>query len=390
MARLRRYRSKPLPEAVKVEIRRLLLAGMRWRDICDEVDVSQQTIAVVLRQAGGMPSRRIGRSPGQLSLVEREEISRGLIAGDSYAAIARRLGRSTSTVSREVKENEGRQRYRAWAADRRADDRACRPKPTKLSQSPGLVAYVENGLELHWSPEQISSRIIDEFPDDPEMRVSPETIYQELFVQGRGSLRKELAKCLRSGRARRRPRTRRNGGEGKIIDKVMISERPAEVEDRAVPGHWEGDLIVGKDGRSAIGTLVERSTRFVMLLHLDGDHSAETVRDAMAAKILTLHEALRRSITWDQGTEMAQHAQFTIDTGVQIYFCDPHAPWQRGSNENTNGLLRQYFPKGTDLSIYTEAELDAVADQLNGRPRKTLNWKTPSETLNQTLVALAA
>jgi IS30 family transposase len=228
-----------LPEVVKVEIRRLLLAGMRWRDICEEVDVSQQTISRVLKQAGGMPSRRIGRCPSQLSLVEREEISRGLIADDSYAAIARRLGRPTSTVSREVNQNEGRQRYRAWAADRRADDRACRPKPTKLSQSPALVAYVENGLELYWSPEQISSRIIDEFPDDPEMRVSPETIYQELFVQGRGSLRKELAKCLRSGRARRRPRTRRNGGEGKIIDKVMISERPAEADDRAVPGHWE-------------------------------------------------------------------------------------------------------------------------------------------------------
>ena len=337
-----------------------------------------------------MPPRRIGRSSSQLSLAEREEISRGLIAGKSFCAIARRLARSTSTVSREVKENGGRQRYRAWAADRRADVRACRPKTTKLSQSPGLVAYVENGLELRWSPEQISSRIIDEFPDDPDMRVSPETIYKELFVQGRGSLRKELAKCLRSGRARRRPRTRRNGGEGKIIDKVMISERPAEAEDRAVPGHWEGDLILGKDGRSAIGTLVERSTRFVMLLRLDGDHSAGTVRDAMAAKIVTLHEALRRSITWDQGTEMAQHAQFTIDTGVQIYFCDPHSPWQRGTNENTNGLLRQYFPKGIDLSIYTDAELDAVADQLNGRPRKTLNWKTPSETLNETLVALAA
>ena len=227
---------------------------------------------------------------------------------------------------RVVSENGGRQRYRGWAADRRADVRACRPKTTKLSQSPGLVAYVENGLELRWSPEQISRRIIDEFGDDPDMRVSPETIYKELFVQGRGSLRKELAKCLRSGRARRRPRTRRNGGEGKIVDKVMISERPAEAEDRAVPGHWEGDLILGKDGRSAIGTLVERSTRFVMLLRLEGDHSAGTVRDAMAAKIVTLHEALRRSITWDQGTEMAQHAQFTIDTGVQIYFCDPHSP----------------------------------------------------------------
>ena len=390
MARLRRYRSKPLPEAVKVAIRRLLLDGRRWRVICEELDVSQQTISRVLKQAGGMPSRRVGRCPGQLSLAEREEISRWLKSAESFAAIARGLARSTSTVSREVKENGGRARYRAWAADRRADGRAVRPKPTKLSRSPGLVAYVENGLELEWSPEQISNRVIDEFPDDPEMRVSPETIYKELFVQGRGSLRKELATCLRSGRARRRPRTRRNGGDGKIIDKVMISERPAEVEDRAVPGHWEGDLIIGKNGKSAIGTLVERSTRFVMLLHLDGDRSAETVREAMAAKIATLPEALRRSITWDQGIEMAQHARFTVDSGVQIYFCDPHAPWQRGTNENTNGLLRQYFPKGTDLSKFTEADLDAVADRLNGRPRKTLRWQTPAETLNETIVALTA
>lgn len=388
MARLRRYRCRPLPEEVKAEIRRLLLEGVRWREICEIVDVSQQTINQVLVQAGGMPSRRVGRSRGQLSLAEREEIMCGLRGGVSLREIARRLGRASTTVSREVKENGGRDGYRAWAADRQAGERAGRDKPTKLSQNPGLVAYVENALEQHWSPEQISRRIVEDFPHDLEMRVSHETIYKELYVQGRGSLRKELTKCLRSGRARRRGRVHRSGNDnGRIVDKVMISERPAEVEDRAVPGHWEGDLVVGKQGRSAFGTLVERSSRFVMLLHLQGDHSAETVREAMAAKIGTLPDALARSVTWDQGTEMAQHARFTVDTGVQIYFCDPHAPWQRGTNENTNGLLRQYFPKGTDLSVYNQAELDAVADQLNGRPRKTLGWKTPAEALDAALLA---
>ena len=227
---------------------------------------------------------------------------------------------------------------------------------------------------------QISAQLRLEFPDDPMMRVSPETIYQSLYVQGRGALRKELAACLRTGRAIRRNRSRidKRGG---IPDKVMISERPAEVEDRAVPGHWEGDLIIGKDNKSAVGTLVERSTRYVMLLHLPNDHGAETVRNAMAAKVKTLPEHLMRSITWDQGIEMTQHRQFSIDTGVAIYFCNPHAPWQRGSNENTNGLLRQWMPKGTDLSILTEEELDTIAYKLNNRPRQTLGWMKPSRAL---------
>jgi IS30 family transposase len=227
---------------------------------------------------------------------------------------------------------------------------------------------------------QIATQLRIEFPDDPMMWVSPETIYQSLYVQGRGALRKELAACLRTGRAIRRNRSRINHA-GKIADKVMISQRPAEVEDRAVPGHWEGDLIVGKGNKSAVGTLVERSTRYVMLLHLPGDHSAETVRDAMTAKIKTLPEHLFRSITWDQGTEMAQHRQFSIDTGVAVYFCDPHSPWQRGSNENTNGLLRQWMPKGTDLSVHSEADLDTIAYKLNNRPRQTLGWMKPSQRL---------
>ncbi len=260
-----------------------------------------------------------------------------------------------------------------------------------LGANPRLAAYVIAQLEKLWSPEQIARRLIEEFPDDAEMRVSHETIYQSLYVQGRGVLRKELASCLRTGRAIRRRRDQRNGnGPGKIPGMVNISERPAEVQDRAVPGHWEGDLIIGAGGRSAIGTLVERTTRFVMLLHLPNGHSAAEVNTAMAAKIAELPTALVRSITWDQGSELSRHHQFSIDTGVNVYFCDPHSPWQRGSNENTNGLLRQYFPKSTDLNVHDAARLDAVADQLNSRPRKTLNWKTPAETLANLLDAIAA
>jgi transposase, IS30 family len=241
-------------------------------------------------------------------------------------------------------------------------------------------------LQRLWSPEQIADRLRAEFPDRPEMRVSHETIYRSLFVQGRGELRRELTRCLRTGRTARRVRGRTDG-RGHITGMVMISDRPAEVADRAVPGHWEGDLILGRGGRSAIGTLVERSTRFVMLLHLPDGRSAENVREAMTAAITTLPAALRRSITWDQGSEMHQHARFSVDTGVPVYFCDPHTPWQRGSNENTNGLLRQYFPKGTDLSVHDAAALQAAADSLNGRPRKTLGSMTPSEKLNEVIVA---
>ena len=303
--------------------------------------------------------------------------------------IAGGVGRAPSTVSREVNANGGREHYAGWRAHRRASDLARRPKVAKLAGCARLRAQVETWLvEELWSPAQISAQLRIEFPDDPMMRVSPETIYQSLYVQGRGALRKELTACLRTGRAIRRNRSRLER-RSRIPDMVMISERPAEVDDRAVPGHWEGDLIIGKDNRSAVGTLVERSTRYVMLLHLDGDHTAETVRNAMTAKIKTLPEHLTRSITWDQGTEMAHHAAFSVDTGVAVYFCDPHSPWQRGSNENTNGLLRQWMPKGTDLSVHTEAALDAIAYKLNNRPRQTLGWMKPSHALAQLIAPTA-
>jgi IS30 family transposase len=348
-------------------------------------------VRTVMREAGGMTRRVVWEpSPARLSAAEREQIRGGLDAGESFRTIATRLGRAASTVSREVNSNGGRAGYAGWRADRQACDRARRPKTAKLAGCGRLRAQVEEWLsELLWSPVQISARLRVEFPNDPMMRVSPETIYQSLYVQGRGALRKELAVCLRTGRAMRRNRSRLDDNRGRIAGMVMISERPAEIEDRAVPGHWEGDLIIGKNGRSAVGTLVERSTRYVMLLHLPGDHTAETVRQAMTAKVQTLPEQLMRSITWDQGKEMAQHARFTIDTGVDIYFCDPHSPWQRGSNENTNGLLRQFMPKGTNLAAHTEADLDTFADKLNNRPRQTLNWMKPSEALDQ-LVAHTA
>ncbi len=344
-----------------------------------------------------MPTLDLAEPAGRyLSLAEREEIAVGLAAREGVRSIARRLGRSPSTVSREVRRNcpdngHGgllRDRYRATAAQARADRRARRPKTSKLVAHPPLREFVQarlGGAE-RWSPEQIARRLRVDFPDDERMRVCHETIYQAIYVQGRGALRRELAACLRTGRALRRPHRRPDARRGRIKDMVLISERPAEVADRAVPGHWEGDLIVGKDGRSAIGTLVERRTRFVLLLHL-ADQTAPTVRDAIAATITTLPAALRRSLTWDQGSELAEHAQLRIDTGLDVYFCDPHSPWQRGTNENTNGLLRQYFPKGTDLSVHGPDHLAEVAAGLNGRPRKTLDWHTPAEALTQLLSA---
>jgi len=276
--------------------------------------------------------------------------------------------------------NGGRQRYRAWRAEAGAAHRGRRPRLAKLARNARLRHTIERLLEAHWSPQQIAQRLRHDHPDDQEMRVSHETIYQSLFVQGRGALRTELSRCLRSGRVRRRPRGRIPQG-GRLTDMVFISERPAEIEDRAVPGHWEGDLLIGTANRSAIGTLVERQTRYVLLVALPGGRSAEHVRTALASRIMTLPEELRRSLTWDRGKEMAEHVRFTVDTGVQVYFCDPRSPWQRGSNENTNGLLRQYFPKGTDLSVHDQAHLDAVARELNGRPRQTLGWLKPSEAL---------
>ena len=374
-----------------------------------------------------------------LSFVEREEIA--LLRAQKFGVreIARRVGRAPSTVSRELRRNAGTRSgsltYRASTAQWHADRRGRRPKPARLAVNGELRRYVQDRLSggvqrpdgvpipgprvewkgrrhgprkdrrwaTSWSPQQISHRLCLDFPDDESMRISHEAIYQSLYVQGRGALRQELTACLRTGRALRVPRARARRGKRFVAEEIMISERPAEASDRAVPGHWEGDLIIGLDS-SAIGTLVERSSRFTMLLHLppidghglrvkDGPalagHGAGAVRDAIADTITTLPEQLRRSLTWDQGTEMAQHAQLRIDTGLPVYFCDPRSPWQRGTNENTNGLLRQYFPKGTDLTRHTASDLAAVAATLNGRPRKTLGWRTPAEMLNEYLSTAA-
>ena len=320
----------------------------------------------------------------RLSFAEREEISRGIAPGVSLRCIARRLGRAPSTVSREVAANGGRTRYRAAVAHRASRRRAHRPKPAKLVTSPRLRGVVEEKLELWWSPLQISRWLVVAYPDDEEMRVSHETIYQSLFIQGKGALRRELSRCLRTGRAVRRPQGRPKSTKGQIRDMVMISERPAAVEDRAVPGHWEGDLIMGKN-KTAIGTLVERWSRYVMLFGLPDGNTADAVRVALEATVQRLPDHLWESLTWDQGKEMAEHSQFTVATGVQVYFCDPKSPWQRGTNENTNGLLRQYFPKGTDLSIHSQHDLDQAAYSLNTRPRQTLEWMTPSDKLAEAL-----
>jgi len=360
-------------------------AGCPQRQILVELGTSYQSIRAVVRDLGTFrPFLEWAPAPGRLTLDEREDIGAGLVEGMSLAGIARRLGRTTSTISREVQVNGGREAYRPSKAHRGAYDRARRPKPRRLD-SPVLEGVVIEGLEQWWSPEQIARRLRVEHPDDPMMWVSHETIYQSIYVQGRGELRRELARCLRTGRAERRPQGRLER-RGQIPGAVSISERPAEAEDRAVPGHWEGDLIVGKDSRSAIATLVERTTRYVILAKVD-DQTAATVRDAITAQITRLPDHLRRSLTWDRGKEMSQHAQFSVDTGIDVYFCDPHSPWQRGSNENTNGLLRQYFPKGTDLSVHSQDDLDAAAHSLNNRPRETLGWYKPSEKLTELLVA---
>jgi IS30 family transposase len=369
------------------------------------------------REAGGVKPHlskptSSGRRP-RLSLEERIEIQAGVHADESLRSIGRRLGRQPSTIKREIDTNtelrtrknadksgyrrkyafgarqsggSAKVQYRAMSAHDRSADRARRPKLRNMAKNDTLHREVQSRLELRHSPAQIAKRLRIDFPDDPEMWVSHEAIYQAIYVQGRGSLRRELHRCLRTKRAVRRsqhqPATRR----GRIPNMINISERPAEAADRAVPGHWEGDLILGATASgSAIGTLVERSTRFVMLLHLPNDHTAESVQNAIVEKITQLPEHLRRSLTWDQGSEMANHQAIAAAADLDIYFCDPHSPWQRGSNENTNGLLRQYFPKGTDLSVYGEHYLDYVAAELNGRPRHTLTWRTPAEALTELL-----
>ena len=364
----------------QLEIRRRVASGEAIGSVAAGLGRTKRTIRQVMARAGSIPPRATVRSPLRLSVAEREEISRGLRAGESFRRIALRLGRRTSTVSREVGANGGRRRYRAHLAETRAANRARRPRRARLARNRRLRLIVERLLELRWSPQQIAWQLRQDHPDEPEMWVSHETIYQSLFVQGRGALRAELTRCLRTGRARRRPAGRARSF-GTIADMVLLSERPAEVEDRAVPGHWEGDLIIGRANRSAIGTLVERQTRFLLLVALPHGRTAEAVRAALAERILSLPAELRRSLTWDRGKEMSEHVRFTVETGVQVYFCDPHSPWQRGSNENTNGLVRQYFPKGTDLSVHSQAHLDAVARELNGRPRQTLGWMKPSEAL---------
>ena len=416
--------------------------GLSSEDAAAEAGVSPAVGVRWFREGGGMPTVTLAPVSGRyLSFAEREEIAILRACGAGVREIARQICRSPSTISRELRRNAatrgGGLDYRASTAQWHADVRARRPKPAKLAVNLELRRYVQDRLSgavqrpdgitvdgpqvpwkgrrhgrrkdrrwaRSWSPEQISGRLHLDFPDDASMRVSHEAIYQSLYVQGRGALRRELTACLRTGRALRVPRARVRGrGKNFVTDEVMISKRPAEAEDRAVPGHWEGDLILGLDS-SAIGTLVERSSRFTMLLYLppldgrDGPrvkngppltgHGAEAVRDAIADAITRLPDQLWRSLTWDQGAEMAQHAQLRIDTGLEVYFCDPRSPWQRGSNENTNGLLRQYFPKGTDLARHSADDLAAVAAALNTRPRKTLGWRTPAEVLNEHLQAAA-
>lgn len=367
---------------------RLKAQGLSLAEIGRQVGCTGPMVGLMVRAGKfrtGLPDEWKPRA-GRLTIRDREQILVGLHRGAPLAAIARSLSRPTSTISREIAANGGRDGYAAWRAHQRARARARRPKPFKLQRGP-LLREVARGLTGLWSPQQVSRRLRLDYPDDPQMRVSHETIYQSLYVQGRGELRRELARCLRSGRTQRRARGAVDA-RGRIPGMVMLSERPPQAEDRAVPGHWEGDILLGEGGRSAVGTLVERMTRYTMLLYLR-NRSAVAVEAAMRRAVQTLPAELRRTITWDQGAEMATHAEFTIATGIPIYFCDPHAPWQRGSNENTNGLLRQYLPKGTNLSTISSNELRRIQRSLNGRPRRTLGYRTPYEKMSE-LVALTA
>ena len=374
-----------LTEQEKVRIAELSASGLPSRLIGKQIGRHHRTVWGYISRSRRKPLAPRSRSPLRLSLLEREEISRGAARGESLRAIARRIGRAPSTVSREIARNGGRRRYRACRADGAAWDHARRPKAAKLARCPQLRAVVEAKLTLRWSPQQIAGWLPRAFPDDAEMRVSHETIYLSLFVQARGALRKELTRYLRRGHTTRRPLGHSiSNGQGQLRGVLHISQRPAEAEDRAVPGHWEGDLVYGKR-MTAFATLVERHSRFVMLVGLPHGHRADVVADAIGQRITALPEQLRRSLTWDQGKEMADHARFSVDTGVAVYFCDPKSPWQRGTNENTNGLLRQYFPKRSDLALHSQADLDNVAAELNGRPRQTLGWMTPSEALDKAL-----
>jgi transposase, IS30 family len=370
----------------------VLMAGgstLTWAS--ETVGVSRATGRKWRQATGGrIPRSRPEPSGRYLSLEERLQIADLYLGGAGVRAIAAGIGRSPATVSRELRRNGSAPtarragKYAPYAAQKQAELRGRRPKASKFDHAE-LAAVVQSRLCVKWSPEQISLHLAETFPERAEMRVCPETIYQALYVQGRGHLRADLHRHLRTGRAVRRPRGSSVTNRGKIPNMILISERPAEVADRAVPGHWEGDLILGSNCRSAIATLVERQTRYTMLVHLPDDHSATAVRDGLLATIKTLPEHLRKSLTWDQGTELTRHVEITLATKMDIYFCDPHSPWQRGSNENTNGLLRQYFPKGTDLSVHSPARLLEVATELNGRPRKTLGGLTPAIAMQRLL-----
>jgi IS30 family transposase len=368
------------------ELWRRWRAGEAFSEIGRALGCSRGVVHHTVMARGGFPPHPRLRREGSLELIEREEISRGLAQRCSLRQIARRLGRAPSTISREIARNGGQHRYRAFYAYMRALQRALRPKECLLGRHERLRQVVSEKLQQYWSPEQISGWLVRQFATDRSMRVSPETIYRSLFIQARGVLKQHLRDHLRSGARMRRPRAalaHRLAPQGQILDALSIRKRPAQAEDRAVPGHWEGDLLIGSPS-SQIATLVERRSRFVLLVKL-ASRDSSTVVQALSTQMLKLPEVLRGSLTWDRGVEMAQHRHFTLATDLKVYFCDPHSPWQRGSNENTNGLLRQYFPKGVDLSPYTQEQLDAVALELNQRPRKTLEFATPADKLHEVL-----
>jgi IS30 family transposase len=357
--------------------------GDTLHQIAQLFDRHHPSVQRILAETGGIQPAQRKRSQLSLTLAEREEISRAVVAGQSARSIATLLGRAPSTISREIKRNGGQECYRASQAEQAAWDRTLRPKTCKLVENRALAHIVSYKLRWQWSPEQIAGWLKQTYPSDESYQVSHETIYRSLYIQARGALKKELLEHLRRTRVMRRSRhhTQKTGDHGRITDAISISERPATAEDRAVPGHWEGDLLCGS-GNSQIATLVERQTRYVMLVKLSGK-TTETVINALIKNARKLPQELYKSLTWDRGKELADHKRFTLATDIKVYFCDPQNPWQRGTNENTNGLLRQYFPKGTNLSVHSQAQLNAVARRLNERPRKTLNFETPAERFNQ-------